>query len=429
MILQKKSAGRAISYRRFKQVACFLLSALLIAQLLLASVLPVASSAQDTEGLDSLSFGGVTSVGKVWYHSTPSLPTAVQGISAQSAVLINADSGDILFRQNESARLPMASTTKIMTALVAVEAMKPETPVTITAEAVGVEGSSIYLTEGEVLTLEELLYALLLSSANDAATAIAVAVAGSVDAFSELMNQKAMSLGLKDTHFVNPHGLDNPEHYTTAYELAVITREALSNDLLKAIMSTQRKTISHNGDSGVRLLLNHNKLLRTYEGAIGVKTGFTKKSGRCLVSAACRDGLTLIAVTINAPDDWQDHTDMLDYGFSLYDRVELCPVGAFEAPVWVVGGTSEYVMVRNTESLTLSLPKDRSTIFCIVELPRFLYASVSKGATVGHLVYYEILPDGTYEMLGRVPIYAQHDVSAEIYPKSLLEKISEFFGF
>ena len=322
----------------------------------------------------------------------------------------------------------MASTTKIMTALVAIESMDPKTPVEITSDAVGVEGSSVYLTEGEVLTLEELLYCLMLSSANDAAVAIAVAVSGSVGAFSERMNQKAGELGLTNTHFTNPHGLDDPEHYTTAYELAVITREAMKHDLLRIIMSTQKKTVPHMGEGGVRLLINHNKLLRSYEGAIGVKTGFTKKSGRCLVSAAERDGVTLIAVTINDGDDWRDHAAMLDYGFSHYETVNFFPAGAFEAPLWVIGGQQEYVMVKNTNPASLTLPKDRGSIRCAVELPRFIYTPVRQGQTVGRLAFYEIKPDGSHVLIHSIPLCAQHDVEAVPYPKSLLEKISELFG-
>ena len=386
---------------------------------------PLCASARDTDRL----FYDIPTTGFVYHNSAPFLPVALAGTSAQAAVLINADTGEVLYRQNENARLPMASTTKIMTALVAVEALSPNTPVTITSESVGVEGSSIYLTEGEVLTLEELLYALMLSSANDAAVAIAVAVSGSVEAFSERMNQKAVTLGLKDTHFMNPHGLDDPEHYTTAYELALIAKEALSHDLLKTIMSTERKTIPHDGESGVRLLLNHNKLLRTYDGACGVKTGFTKKSGRCLVSAAQRDGLTLIAVTINDGDDWRDHTAMLDYGFSLYDTLELCPAGAYEAPLWVVSGEHEYVVVKNLDNLVLSLSKNRGSIRCVVELPRFVYASVKEGDVMGYLTYYELSPDGTQTKLGSVPLIAQYDVASKVYEKSLLEKISDLFGF
>ncbi len=357
-----------------------------------------------------------------------SLPAALGGISAQSAVLIRADTGEVLYEQNPDVRLPMASTTKIMTALVAVEALPLSTPVSVTPEAVGVEGSSVYLTEGEVLSLEELLYALLLESANDAAAAIAVACAGSIEDFAALMNQKAAALGLDDTHFVNPHGLDHQEHYTTARELALISQAALSNQALREIMSTPKTTISHHGKDGVRLLVNHNKLLRSYEGAIGVKTGFTKKSGRCLVSAAEREGLTLIAVTLHAPDDWRDHTAMLDYGFSLFERVELCRVGEYEQPLWVVGGTQPYVMIKNKEGLSLPLYKGYGNITCEVELPLFTYAHVAAGAKVGRLIYYAEAPDGQRVELGRVPLYAEYEVERVIYKQGLWDKIKEIFS-
>ena len=356
-----------------------------------------------------------------------SLPVALAGVTARGAVLMEAESGDVVFGQNENARLPMASTTKIMTALVALESLPVETVVRITAPSVGVEGSSIYLTEGETLTLEQLLYALLLESANDAATAIAMAVAGSVEAFAEEMNQKAASLGLKDTHFVNPHGLDHEEHYTTAYELAVITRAALQNETFRAICATKRKTIPLRREEGIRLLLNHNKLLDSYEGCIGVKTGFTKKTGRCLVSAAEREGITLIAVTLNAPDDWRDHTAMLDYGFDLYETIPLCEAGAFSAPLWLISGWQEYVMVENTDALAVTLRRDHGPIRCVVELPRFAFAPVSAGETVGCLRFFEEARDGTERELGTVPLKAAYGVEAVTYPQGLWERLLALF--
>ncbi len=431
MTKEMKRTGRAVSAYLTRKALVFILSIAFSLQFTLGSMPLQASAIPHTE--DALSeespFSDITSVGNVWLNDHASLPVALPGVSAQSAVLINGNTGEVLFRQNENARLPMASTTKIMTALVAVEALPLDTMVKISAECVGVEGSSIYLTEGEVLSLEDLLYALMLESANDAAVAIAVAVSGSIEAFADRMNQKALKLGLSETHFTNPHGLDDEAHYTTAYELALIAKAALSHDVLKVIMSTQRRTIPMKDGSGVRLLLNHNKMLRSYEGAIGVKTGFTKRSGRCLVSAACRDGLTLIAVTINDGNDWRDHTDMLDYGFSLYDTVELCLAGAYEAPLWVVNGTSEYVVVKNTDGLTMSLPKDRGDIRCVVEIPRFTYAPVQKGQVVGRLVFYEDNPDGSQTQLAEVPLYAQFEAASMVYKKSLLEKISDLLGF
>ena len=357
-----------------------------------------------------------------------SLPVALTGVSARGAVLMEAETGEVIFGQNEDARLPMASTTKLMTALVAVESLPLDTTVEITAESVGVEGSSIYLTEGETLTLEALLYALLLESANDAATAIAVAVAGSTEAFAEKMNARGASLGLTDTHFVNPHGLDAEEHYTTAYELALITREALQNPTLRRISETSRKTIPLRGEDGVRLLLNHNKLLTTYEGCIGGKTGYTKKTGRCLASAAQRDGVTLIAVTLNAPDDWHDHTTMLDYGFALYESISLCDAGFFSAPLWLVSGRQEYVMAENTAALAVPLRRDHGSITCVVELPRFDFAPVTAGQELGRLRFFEQMHDGTERELGSVPLIASYGVEKVKYPQGVWEWIKGMLG-
>ncbi|MBQ8718554.1 MAG: D-alanyl-D-alanine carboxypeptidase, partial [Clostridia bacterium] len=246
-----------------------------------------------------------------------SVSAAAPALSAQAALLLDAESGTVLYERNAHTRLPMASTTKIMTALVVAEHLEPSAMVCIDARAVGIEGSSIYLYEGEWLSVEQLLLGLLLESANDAAVALAITVCDSVEEFAALMNQKAADLGLKDTHFDNPHGLDHEQHYTTAYELGLIAAAALSHPMLRKIMSTRRATIplcdmhapgqasetsaaEGTADTipvGQRVLLNHNKMLRYYDGAIGVKTGYTKRSGRCLVSAACREDLTLIAVT------------------------------------------------------------------------------------------------------------------------------------
>ena len=302
-------------------------------------------------------------------------------------------------------RLPMASTTKIMTALCALELADADTLITVDARAVGVEGSSIYLREKEQLTILQLLYALQLASDNDAAVAIAIGTAGSVEAFADHMNQKATSLGLENTHFENPHGLDSEQHYTTARELALIAREVLKHPLLRTICATKKITIPQAEAQGVRMLINHNKMLRYYDGAIGVKTGFTKKSGRCLVSAAERDGLTLIAVTLCAPDDWNDHTRMLDAGFAAYESVPLCGENGFDALLPVTGGKEGYVLVKSKTNPSLTLPRDRSGLICTVELPRFLYADVAKGQSVGQLIFRaDTDGDGQNELLAKVPV-------------------------
>ena len=235
-------------------------------------------------------------------------------VSAKSAALYEPDSDTFIYKKNFNLRLPMASTTKIMTALLALEVLDTEKNVKIDERAVGVDGSSIYLEAGEEMSVMDLVYATMLASANDAAEALAYEIAGDIDSFSSFMNERAYEIGLKDTNFLNPHGLDASGHYTTAHDLALICAEALKNPTFRTVSSTYKRVIESNLKT--RTVVNHNKLLKAYDGCIGVKTGYTKISGRSLVSAAERDGITLIAVTINAPNDWTDHKAMLDLGFS-----------------------------------------------------------------------------------------------------------------
>lgn len=254
--------------------------------------------------------------------STDTLPE-FSGTDAVGACLIDAKSGAVLYAKNKDKRLPMASTTKIMTALTVLETVEPNTVIKVPKAAVGIEGSSIYLMENEEISVENLLYGLLLESGNDAAEALALYCAGSDEKFSELMNQKAHDFGLIDTHFTNPHGLNDPEHYTTAYELCVIAANALENNTFKKIVSSQKYHAAINGSDNVRFFSNHNRLLRYYNGCIGVKTGFTKVAGRCLVSAAQRDDRVYVAVTLNDGNDWKDHQKMLDFAFENFDSIEI----------------------------------------------------------------------------------------------------------
>ena len=309
-------------------------------------------------------------------------------VSARGAVLMEADSKSIVFEKDAHVRLPMASTTKIMTALVAIENGQLDKTVKIPDTAVGVEGSSVYLKAGEELTLEELLYAVLLESANDAATAVAIEVGGSVENFARMMNEKARSLGLSDTHFTNPHGLDNEEHYTTASDLAVIAASALENDTFAKIVSTYKTTIP--GSDYDRVLVNHNRLLKTYSGSVGVKTGYTKRSGRCLVSAAERDGVRLVAVTLSDPGDWKDHTAMLDYGFSLLKCAKICDSDGLVYDIPVSGGSTETVRAATNGKFSVTVPKD-SRVTATVEARRFLWAPVRQGDYVGKV---QICVDG-----------------------------------
>ena len=358
------------------------------------------------------------------------LPTALPckaetklSLSAESAVLISLDDGSILYEKDCRRRMGPASTTKIMTALTVLRHASPHETVTVPSEAVGTEGSSVYLCLGERLTVEQLLYALLLSSANDAAVALAVHISGSIEDFAEEMNGYAQELGLEDTHFTNPHGLCDSDHYTTALDLALITREAMGNSLLRSIFATYKTTIPFEGEPNQRLLVNHNKLLRSYEGAIGVKTGYTKATGRTLVSAAVREGLTLIAVTLNAPDDWQDHKALLDHGFENFEMRTVYGVGDFEYSLPLVGGESDTVTLTNTQPLSAVMPKGSSVDETVVYSSlRFAYAPVKRGEVLGEV---ELRID---EMSLRSPLSVKVGVSSERKNPSVFRRLGDIFN-
>lgn len=256
--------------------------------------------------------------------SIPASAEAAPAISAQSAAVIDVESGRILYQKQGYEKMRVASLTKIMTAIVAIEEGRLSDIVTAPDEAIGTEGSSIYLRHGEKLTLEQLLYGLMLRSGNDAAVTIAHHIGGSLEGFARLMNEKAEYLGLTQTHFTNPHGLDDSnKHYSTAVDMAKISAYALRNEDFKRIVSTKSINIPQHGEKWDRKLINKNKMLRLYNGADGVKTGYTKLAKRCLVSSATRDGRQLAVVTLNAPSDWSDHASLLDYGFKQFERMEL----------------------------------------------------------------------------------------------------------
>lgn len=256
----------------------------------------------------------------VWGTVICSIPLPVQAmdLSASSVVLMDAGSGRVLYEHNAHEPRMIASITKLMTALVALDSgCSGEEVVEIQPEWTGIEGSSLYLRAGEQYRLETLLYGLLLQSGNDAAESIAGYCAGTVPEFVMQMNRKAKSLGMINSHFSNPSGLTQEDHYSSAYDMALLARKCLKNELLAEIMAT--RTITLEG----KHFTNHNKLLWRYDGCIGLKTGYTEKAGRTLVSAANRDGLTLICVTLDAPDDWNDHQKLLDYGFDRYSATQM----------------------------------------------------------------------------------------------------------
>lgn len=318
---------------------------------------------------------------------SPFLCLKADALSCRAFALIDANSGRVIMSSNADIRLPMASTTKIMTGFLAVESGKLDEEFTVSADAIKIEGSSMGLKANEKITLRELTYGLMLESGNDAANVIACCVAGSIGDFVNLMNDKAEELGLHDTHFCNPSGLSNEDHYTTAKDLAELTCVAMQNPEFEKIVSTQKIRVSYDGIKNGRYLSNHNKLLSSYEGAIGVKTGFTKKSGRCLVSCAERNGVKLIVTTLNCPDDWQDHTELLDEGFQLLKNSQILSTHN-NMTVNVVGGKSDSVEVANEKLVTASLKNGEfSKVEECVELDSFYYAPIKKDQILGKMVY------------------------------------------
>ena len=321
-------------------------------------------------------------------------------VSAKGAVLMDGDSGRILWSQNGDEALPIASTTKLMTALVAYEYDPTlQSVVEIKPEWTGIEGSSLYLRAGERLTLEELLYGVLLVSGNDAAEAVAGSCGGDSSDFIERMNETAAELGMTRSHFSTPSGLEDEGNYASATDLARLARAFLSVEPLAQIAATPVTTI------GTRTLLNHNQLLWRYEGCIGLKTGYTQKAGRTLVSAAEREGQTLIAVTLNDRDDWADHAELLDYGFSTFPRTELVAAGTEIATLPVTGAVPGLVSVAAGESVYCAL-ESGETVEQTVELPDTLEAPLEAGQTVGRMVF---TLDG--ETVGETPLVVTQSVS------------------
>lgn len=305
-------------------------------------------------------------------------------ISAKASVVINGDTGEILYSQNCNERLPMASTTKIMTALLLCELGGDlSTEIVTTREMVTVEGSSMGLQVGDTVSYYDLLYGMLLASGNDAANTTAIALGGSVSGFVDIMNKRADSMGLVDTHFVTPSGLDANEHYTTAYELALIAKEALSNELFAAAAASESARLCYGNTPYYRTLTNHNKLLKMYDDVVGVKTGYTKKSGRCLVSASRKDGKFVIAVTLNDGNDWADHRTLLDLGLSLIESKQFSyPDGSITIPI--ASGT--YVTAQ-VPSVLLNVTEN-SKITYILSADNFLYPPIAEGQKIGEIRYY-----------------------------------------
>lgn len=331
---------------------------------------------------------------------------------AQAAILIEKEDGKVLFSKNENDPLPLASTTKIMTALIVIERCHPEETVTIKKQAVGTGGSSAYLRAGEQLTVLDLLYCLMLRSANDAAVALALHTAGSIDGFARLMNEKAEALGMNNSHFVNPHGLDEEQHYASAADLATLTAHALENELFARIVSTRSMTVGEGENA--RSLTNHNRLLSSLDGCIGVKTGYTIRSGRCLVSACKRGETVLICVTINCRPDWDCHSDLYEYGFSTVKRTVF---EGYRADLPVAGSTLRVHVASENYSL-LTSPEGRLSFVPLC--PSFLFPPLSCGQKVGQI---NVVLNGN--VIDVIPITAREEVASPPRP-GLFSRIVSF---
>lgn len=346
-------------------------------------------------------------------------------VSAQSAVVLTADTGTVLFEKDGHTPRPVASTTKIMTALLALEAAQEQGDplVDITQEMVAVEGSSMGLQAGDSISLTGLAAGMLLASGNDAANAAALYLDGSLESFAARMNQRAAALGMEDTHFVTPSGLDGEDaqglgHLSTAYDMALLARAALEDQAFRQLCSSPSLAVEFAEPVKRVTYTNHNKLLAQYQGCVGVKTGFTKEAGRCLVSAAERDGALLIAVTLNAPNDWQDHTALLDYGFSQMEPYQLAG-GDVRLTVPVVGSPVEAVSLRGSNGGEVTLPLGQGAqVERVVRVPKFLYAPVEAGEQVGEICWYL---EG--QLLGSAPLTAAGAAPLQEKAPSLWERL------
>ncbi len=329
--------------------------------------------------------------------------------SAAAVCIMELTTGRVLFEYEADVQLPMASTTKVMTALLALEMGEPDEPVTCSENAYGVPGTSIYLNLGETLPLGQMLLGLMLASGNDAAVAIAEHLGGSVEGFAQLMNARARELGAQNTHFVTPHGLPMDGHYTTARDLALISRYAMTIPAFRRIVSTQRASIPWEGRDYDRQLQNKNRLLSDYPGATGVKTGYTRAAGRCLVFGAQRDGLELVGALLNCPEWFDEAARLMDDCFERYGMLTLYSAGQDARVVPVSGGVEHAVSAVALSDLSVPVQQGEE-VRLVLDLPEQLEAPVRAGDELGTAS--AVLAG---ETLLTVPLVAAQDVQARSF--------------
>lgn len=354
-------------------------------------------------------------------------------VSADAAVLMDINTGQVLYAKNPFKRRPPASTTKIMTGLLALEYGDLKTPVIVSKRAARTGGSSMYLQAGQTLPMSDLLYGALLSSGNDACEAIAEHIAGGIESFARIMNMRALAIGAMDTHFVNPHGLPDDEHYITAYDLALIGREAFRNRVFADIVSTKTKNVDFPGDNNDRRLKNTNRLLWKYQWAEGVKTGTTGAAGPCLVSAAVKDNRQLLAVVLYSGNRWDDSIEMFEYGFNRFEYQQVAVSAAEFGSYRVLNGNRDVVPVAYSGDLGILVPRDDpKALETRVTLNSYLTAPIAKGQILGSVSYLvnnsvagtvdlvspvEVKPEGVWARLGRWIKTKVHNILGQIPTK------------
>lgn len=355
----------------------------------------------------------------LFFAGVPERSVMAMDVSAEACILMEAATGRVLYEENARTKRPMASTTKIMTTLLTIESGDLDAEFTVDTDAIHVEGSSMGLQEGDLVSKRDLCYGMLLPSGNDAANAAAVAVAGDIPSFLRMMNERAAEIGMTRTCFATPSGLDGEGHGASAYDMALLTRTAMQNPEFREICAKPSASVCFGNPPYDRTLYNSNKLLGMYEGVIGVKTGFTDDAGRCLVSACERNGVTLLCVTLDAPDDWNDHQRLYDYGFSSVQCMELPAPEDICIPI--VGSAAEQIRLHPTEEVSIGAWEgDCSAVHTRVLKAPFIYAPVRQGDVLGTLEYY-------YDdiCIAAVPLLAAED--AEMLPPPEPENVFQRF--
>jgi D-alanyl-D-alanine carboxypeptidase (penicillin-binding protein 5/6) len=339
-------------------------------------------------------------------------------LSASSAILMDRSTGRVLYARNINSKMPMASTTKIMTALLAIKKGDLDSYVKVPTEAVGVEGSSIYLQYGEKILLRDLVYGLMLRSGNDSAVAIAHHVGKSVEEFVDMMNEEAKRLGANNTNFMNPNGLHHDKHYTTAYDLALITREALRNQAFREVTKTKLWVAKREGH---KYFYNKNKTLSQYKDGDGVKTGYTRAAGRCLVTSATRNDMQLIAVVLNDPNWFNDCFKMLDFGFDNYKSTKVFGKDEITKKVTVYGGEKKYTNLVYKDDIIVPLKEgEEKLIKTIIEIDENIQAPIKRRQSLGKANVY--LKD---KLLGTTDIISREDIEVEKIQRKITKYLKE----